>query len=309
MASLKKLIDILESQIGYRESGNNHQKYSPAVPGLEWSQNQPWCATFNSWAYLKAGLKPNVDFPVTASCLAGVSWYKSRGRWSGTPKVGSQVFYGPNGGTHVEIVVAVSGSTITTIGGNTSGSLRGVYYNGDGVYKKTVARGNSRIYGYGMPYNLTDSDGKAPDMYVSLGNKKWEAKPKKGQTFYLHFDHEASDATGQHGDGKAYPTILTDPAYYVATVGVSVYGLTKDESCWIRSCEVEKQKDGSFKVVETGATQTIRGRDEHGSVVYVTYTWADTMTKHRRMRVQMGGIPKDGIRVVPTSVKLLGWER
>ena len=162
---LSKLIKILEGEVGYRESGTNHQKYSPAVPGLEWSQNQAWCATFNSWAYLKTGLRPNVDFPVTASCLAGVSWYKSKKRWSSTPKVGSQVFYGPGGGTHVEIVIGVSSGYITTIGGNTSGSFGGTYFNGDGVYKKTVARSNSRIYGYGTPFNLEEDDLSAKDVW------------------------------------------------------------------------------------------------------------------------------------------------
>lgn len=158
MTTFDKLKNILEGEVGYRESGTNHQKYSPAVPGLEWSQNQPWCATFDAWGYLKAGLRPDVDFPVTASCLAGVAWYKKKGRWSSSPKLGSQVFYGPNGGTHVEIVIGISSSSITTIGGNTSGSLGGTYFNGDGVYKKTVARSNSRIYGYGTPFNLDQED-------------------------------------------------------------------------------------------------------------------------------------------------------
>ncbi|TYK47373.1 peptidoglycan-binding protein [Actinomadura decatromicini] len=61
------------------------------------------------------------------------------------------MFYGPAGTTHVELVIAVNSRTITTIGGNTSGSLNGAYYNGDGVYRKTVTRASSRIYGYGRP--------------------------------------------------------------------------------------------------------------------------------------------------------------
>ena len=51
----------------------------------------------------------------------------------------------------MELVVAVAPDRLTTIGGNTSGSVDGkVFFNGDGVYKKTVMR-TSRIFGYGHP--------------------------------------------------------------------------------------------------------------------------------------------------------------
>ncbi|HZG35514.1 MAG TPA: peptidoglycan-binding domain-containing protein [Gaiellaceae bacterium] len=42
-------------------------------------------------------------------------------------------------------------TTLTTIGGNTSGSVDGkAFFNGNGVYQKTVQR-SSRIHGYGRP--------------------------------------------------------------------------------------------------------------------------------------------------------------
>jgi len=71
---VNRVVEIAHGELGYRETGNNHQKYSPAVPGLEWSQNQPWCATFTCWVFLQAGGKPNEDFPLTASCLQQVAW-------------------------------------------------------------------------------------------------------------------------------------------------------------------------------------------------------------------------------------------
>ncbi|MEO3857495.1 CHAP domain-containing protein [Acrocarpospora sp. B8E8] len=148
-ATASDVVKVARSQVGYRESGTNHQKYSPAVPGLEWSQNQPWCHTFMSWVGLKAGA--GAITPKTASCLAGVAWFKARGRFNKTPKKGSFVYYGTGGATHVELVVAVDAKNITTVGGNTSGSLDGKYFNGDGVYEKKVARTSTRIYGYGHP--------------------------------------------------------------------------------------------------------------------------------------------------------------
>ena len=45
--------------------------------------------------------------PKTASCPAGVKWFSDRGRFGQTPHVGDLVYYGPGGGTHVELVVGV----------------------------------------------------------------------------------------------------------------------------------------------------------------------------------------------------------
>src|SRR5690606_40149020 len=75
---VKRVIEIAHGELGYRETGVNIQKYSPAVPGLEWSQGQPWCATFTCWVFLQAGGKPDKDFPLTASCLQQVAWGRSR---------------------------------------------------------------------------------------------------------------------------------------------------------------------------------------------------------------------------------------
>lgn len=87
----------------------------------------------------------------TASCLAGVGWFRGRGRWGPTPHVGDFVYYGPGGKMHVELVTAVGPDTVRTIGGNTGGSLAGSYFNGDGVYEKTVKRSSPAIAGYGRP--------------------------------------------------------------------------------------------------------------------------------------------------------------
>src|SRR5690606_41815103 len=62
------------------------------------------------------------------------------------------------GGTHVEIVVAVSGGYFTSVGGNTSGSWAGNYANGDGVYEKR--RAISSAYGFVRPvYNNVSGGG------------------------------------------------------------------------------------------------------------------------------------------------------
>ncbi|WP_171064412.1 CHAP domain-containing protein [Actinomadura soli] len=143
-------------EVGYRERGTNDTKFNRWLGRIDGygagGYGYPWCASFLGWAADRAGGVANKDYPRTAGCATAVAWFKKRGRWSSTPHVGDWVFYGPSGSTHVELVVKVTVSRITTIGGNTSGSLDGRYFNGDGVYRKEVPRNSSRIYGYGRPF-------------------------------------------------------------------------------------------------------------------------------------------------------------
>ena len=147
-----KMVRLAHKEVGTHEgrSGghwNNHQKYSPQVPGLEWSQNQPWCATFVSWLALKAGLADY--FPRTASTNTGAAWFKSRGQWSEYPAIGAQVFYGSgNHMVHTGFVIGFDHTYVYTIEGNTNtnGSAEG-----DGVYVKKRRRRDAYVRGYGYP--------------------------------------------------------------------------------------------------------------------------------------------------------------
>jgi len=150
-AQSDKLYQVENKEVGYRENNgssnhNNLQKYSPAVPGLEWSQNQAWCMTFQSWCLQTAGIK--TLGPVTASTAAGYSWYGARSRVSPYPAAGALVFFGPGAGSHVGFVYAYDADYIYTIEGNTNtnGSAEG-----DGVYRKKRARRDAYVYGYGYP--------------------------------------------------------------------------------------------------------------------------------------------------------------
>lgn len=157
----------LVRHIGYREKGENDTPFNREfgkLPGYPHGGfGYPWCHSFLSVCLKHAGLTPGEDFPWTAGCLTGVAWFKSRGRWGRTPRVGAFVYYGPGGGTHVEWVEQVTPSHIVTIGGNTSGSLEGRYFNGDGVYRKTIPRDSPRIYGYGYPDYTSQEDDVTPE--------------------------------------------------------------------------------------------------------------------------------------------------
>ncbi|WP_424214772.1 LysM peptidoglycan-binding domain-containing protein [Streptomyces sp. BI20] len=140
------MINVLVAENGYREGANNYTKYAPQVPGLEWAQNEAWCQVFISWGAVKSGNRDII--PLTASCSTCTDWFESRGQLYQTPKPGDLVMYGPGGGSHVELVVAVESSRIKTVGGNTNNDGSA---NGNGVYVKYVNRSSTRIYGYCRP--------------------------------------------------------------------------------------------------------------------------------------------------------------
>lgn len=152
MSTVDRVIEVAKNEVGYHEgrdadgNWNNKQKYSPAVPGLEWSDWQAWCATFVSWVALQSGVADL--YPRTASCYTGVEWFKNAGRFSEYPAIGAQVFFGSGGGTHTGLVVNYDNDYIYTVEGNTNntGSPQG-----DGVYTQKRARRDAYVYGYGYP--------------------------------------------------------------------------------------------------------------------------------------------------------------
>lgn len=146
---MSEALDVLlvaQGEVGYQEGANNYQKYSPAVPGLEWSQNQAWCQTFQSWIFQEAG-HANLA-PVTASCSTAVNWFQNANQWSWYPAVGAQVLFGPGGGSHVAIVTKFDETYIWTIAGNTAAYPGGPT---DGVYERQYVRTDTYVYGYGYP--------------------------------------------------------------------------------------------------------------------------------------------------------------
>ncbi|HET8938305.1 MAG TPA: hypothetical protein VFN67_32900 [Polyangiales bacterium] len=143
-----KVIAIAKKQVGYREGKNNHTKYAAELIKAKiaqgWWQNEAWCQTFQSWVFAKAGLRELA--PMTPGCATAVTWFRARKRVNQYPAIGAQVFYGPNGGTHVGLVWKYDPKRIWTIEGNTNdkGSAEGI-----GVFLKQRTR--KEVYGYGYP--------------------------------------------------------------------------------------------------------------------------------------------------------------
>jgi peptidoglycan hydrolase-like protein with peptidoglycan-binding domain len=146
MTTAQKVLQTAADEIGYRETGNNNNKF-----GVWYGMNnQPWCAMFVSYCFYTVGLPlkitTNKGF---AYCPYGVKWFKDKGLWHKNPEVGDVVFYDWGGdqiSDHVGIVEKINDDgSIIAIEGNTS---VGNDSNGGQVMQRERNKG---IIGYGRP--------------------------------------------------------------------------------------------------------------------------------------------------------------
>ena len=165
----KELIKIAEAEIGYKEKkSNSHLDSKTANAGdgnytkygrdlyaagmFNGNKNgYEWCAQFVTWCALQlCGDKKLAEKllcqagTLGAGCKYAMDYYKSAGRFDGTPKVGDQIFFrysGNSGADHTGIVVGVTDKQITTIEGNKNNQVQKCVYN----------RTYYAILGYGHP--------------------------------------------------------------------------------------------------------------------------------------------------------------
>lgn len=174
MTAVDKLIAVAEDQIGYLEKksnkdldsktanagSNNYTKYNrdlKAWTGVGYI-NAQWCQAFVDWCFIRAfGVEDakKLLYVFTNYTPTGSDAFKKMGRYikrgKGTPKRGDVIyFYSSSKGRigHVGIVYKVSGKTVYTIEGNTSGASS-LITNGGGVRKKSYSMSSSYIDGYG----------------------------------------------------------------------------------------------------------------------------------------------------------------
>ena len=118
----------------------------------------PWCDVYiddgfiNVFGYNNAiKMLCSKEKSSGAGCIYSADYYRAKGRFFKTPKVGDQIFFGSTGNeTHTGFVTAVTASTVTTNEGNTSDEL-GVVPNGGMVCQKQYNRNSYYIVGYGRP--------------------------------------------------------------------------------------------------------------------------------------------------------------
>lgn len=158
--SVRDMIEIAQSQVGYLEKAtnanlesftgnagrNNYTKY-----GAWYGMNgQPWCDMFISWCADQVGETKNVG--KYAYVPSHVAFFKQRGQYftrgAKTPRAGDIIFFGD--ADHIGLVENVSNGYVYTIEGNTSGTS-GLIANGGGVCRKSYSLTSGYIMGYGRP--------------------------------------------------------------------------------------------------------------------------------------------------------------
>lgn len=166
--AIQMVVDLAISQIGYKETGTNINKYAAYIdknyPNFYNGKKQgaEWCDVFVDYLFLYNFGETNAMkmlYQPKKSCGAGckfsAEYYKAKKAFKSTPAVGDQIFFYVKGSIgHTGIVVAVSGDTITTVEGNKSNSVK------ECTYKK----GDSNIAGYGRPKwsVIPDPDAEKP---------------------------------------------------------------------------------------------------------------------------------------------------
>lgn len=146
------IVDIAEQELAVASENVGGQKYK------DWyGIDGDWCAMFVSWCSQCAGYIDQGIMPKSASVSVMSSWYKEHGLWQEKadgyePKAGDIVFF-QNGMSHVGIVTEYDPQTkvLTTIEGNTGGSVTAVYHKGSRVCQKQYPLSYSKISGYGTP--------------------------------------------------------------------------------------------------------------------------------------------------------------
>ena len=133
----KKILKILEAEVGYVEGKNNDSKYGK---DYGWN-NVAYCVIFMWWAFKEAGAS---DYfcggTKQASCTKVKEWAQAHNCWvTKDYKPGDLLlfnFNGKNTPKHIGFLVEIKNGVYYTIEGNTSPSNSGSQENGDGVWNK-----------------------------------------------------------------------------------------------------------------------------------------------------------------------------
>lgn len=198
--TVRKLLEIAVSQIGYKEKetnsqldnktanagDNNYTKYARDLHAAGYyqasKQGYAWCDMFHDHCHLvAAGMDPVEAQRVTcqtgpygAGCYWSAQYYKEAGRfYTDNPQPGDQIFF--HNYAHTGIVEKVENGIITTIEGNTSNM----------VARRTYKEGDSCIDGYGRPLYDTEENEEDEDTGTNAGTlfkiagidvSKWQGK-------------------------------------------------------------------------------------------------------------------------------------
>lgn len=174
-------LEIAAAEVGYHGNPENVTKYwADLAPNL---QGLPWCGCFVSWCLKEAGSLGSIGGAPIYSVPVMVQKARAAGQWTSSPQ-GLAIFdFGTGVPAHVEFVVSASGSSLVSIGGNTTGDV---------VSEKT--RDMSQVLGF---WAIEAAAGSVPEGPVSIGNFTLSPVPAQA------IDGESGDVDARFSGRKA----------------------------------------------------------------------------------------------------------
>ena len=229
-----------------------------------------WCCIFQWSIFNKSG---HGDLFMgggkTASCSEVTQWYRARGKFGTTPRVGALVVYGPGGESHIGLVESASGSGINdyvSIEGNTSGATGGL------AARKQYGNRRSDVYGFCyIDYpaaTATAGSGTAiSGTTVNIPSSVPQTGITGNYTCYPQFygrwnagttQRRVSEIWGQKGKAGSPENIATIDGYYLIAV-TQKFGQVGDVVCVVLAngtrinCMIADEKDpGDSNYTEWG---------------------------------------------------------
>lgn len=207
------VVATAKAWIGYNEADGSHRKivdvynsHRPLARGYALKYTDAWCAGFVSAVAIRLGLTDIMPTEVGVGEM--IKLYQRLGRWkesdSYIPKPGDVIMYawGDNGvgdctsgASHVGIVAACDGKTITVIEGNKN----------DAVGYREIAVNGRYIRGFGLPDYASKATEDEP---VTPAPKE----PKKEDTITMELRMLKRGMSGN--DVRAAMLLMKDKGYY-----------------------------------------------------------------------------------------------
>ena len=215
----EKVVAAAKAWIGCKESDGSHRQivdvynsHRPLARGYALKYTDAWCAGFVSAVAIKLGLTDIM--PTEVGVWNMIELYRKLGRWqesdSYVPKPGDVIMYAwsdngvgdcTSGASHVGIVVACDGKTITVIEGNKANAVG---------YREIAVNGRY-IRGFGLPDYASKATENEPVSPAPATNKE--------ETIKMELRMLKRGMSGN--DVRAAMLLMKDKGYYPYTIPAS----------------------------------------------------------------------------------------
>lgn len=325
---ISKVISVARGEKGYLEKAsnsnldsktanagsNNFTKYwrDMANLGLGNYQGQYWCACFIAWCfYVAYGLKAMQQLLLHSffiNCATMANLASRAGRLSSIPQVGAVALFksSSKGYYHTELVVGVTGSQFTTVGGNTSGGSS-VIANGGGVAEKVYNRNSINAMFFMPDYGTGSSSVVTSKGYLAKGDTGSEVTVMQTKLIACGFSCGNAGADGDFGSGT-----------YGAVVAFQKYAFPNNSSEW--DGQYGPKTKAKLEALYTSKTNSMKKSVDEIAREVIAGKWSsgderkeklksagyDYQTVQNKVNELLGGSAKKSVTEIAKEV-IAGW--